>query len=88
MPYLTYEGGYLLVASNGSLEVNPGWYFNLQQNNHAAVQLRAEVFEVEASNIVADQRRSAWEYVICEQPRYEQYQLNIKRMIPLVLLHK
>ena len=46
--FTEHEGDYLIVASKGGADEPPAWYLNLQEDPHAKVQVKADVFDATA----------------------------------------
>lgn len=81
-----WQGGYLIVASNGGQSSNPGWYYNLRSNPQASIQVFDQVIPIKAEVLAGEARAQAWQEVIRVAPAYDRYTQKTKREIPLILL--
>ena len=86
MPYFEHEGGYLLVASNASSEVNPSWFFNLKAAPSTRIRVGKLSTNVDAVVVDDTLRDELWEILIGNHPRYLAYQNSTQRKIPMVYL--
>lgn len=86
MPYFHHPKGYLLIASNAGANANPGWYFNLQQQPNATIQIQSQRHRVIARSLENHDRDSWWQELVMLQPRFKTYQETTHRRIPIVLL--
>ncbi|MBC8163181.1 MAG: nitroreductase family deazaflavin-dependent oxidoreductase [Roseiflexaceae bacterium] len=85
--YLPAEGALVLVASNGGAQRSPTWFYNLEANPHALVQVgpaRGEVISALASET---QRARLWPQLLDVYAGYASYQARTDRQIPVVLLY-
>jgi deazaflavin-dependent oxidoreductase (nitroreductase family) len=79
-------GDYLVVASVGGMPKHPGWYFNLQADPHATVQVQADHFAVVARTASPEEKPRLWRIVTEVWPNYDAYQSRTDRVIPVVVL--
>lgn len=79
---------YLLVASNGGAPRHPAWYLNLVAEPEVSVQVGAEVFTARARTAGAEERRALWPVMAAVFPRYDTYQAQTERELPLVVLSR
>jgi deazaflavin-dependent oxidoreductase (nitroreductase family) len=77
---------YLIVASVGGSPRHPGWYFNLQADPHASVQVRGDRFSVTARTASPEEKPRLWRIVNDGWPNYDVYQSRTEREIPVVVL--
>jgi deazaflavin-dependent oxidoreductase (nitroreductase family) len=77
---------YLLVASNGGSARHPAWYLNVAAHPEVTVQVRAETFSARARTATGVERRRLWPVVTEVFPRYEAYQAQTDRELPLVVV--
>jgi deazaflavin-dependent oxidoreductase (nitroreductase family) len=85
--FFDWQGGYVIVASNGGAASNPGWYYNLKNNPKVTVQVFDQTKPVQAEILGGEARTAAWKQVIATAPAYGNYEKRTSREIPLVLLH-
>lgn len=84
--YLPIDGRFVLVASNGGAKQHPTWWFNLQANPEALVQIGPERGRVRAEAVAADERARYWPLLLDIYPQYANYQARTNREIPLLAL--
>lgn len=84
--YLPVPEGFVLVASNGGARQHPTWWFNLQTNPNALVQVGATRGHVTARSATSDERHRFWPLLLHIYPTYADYQARTDREIPLVVL--
>lgn len=85
--YLPIDGMFVLVASNGGALRNPTWWYNLQANPEALVQIGSVRGRVRATGATPEQHERYWPMLLRIYPGYAEYQSRTDRPIPLVLLH-
>ena len=79
---------YLVVASRGGSEVHPHWYLNLRANPAVEVQVAADRFTARARTATAEEKHRLWPLMTAIWPRYDEYQQQTQRDIPLVVLER
>ncbi len=84
--YLTDDGGFVVVASQGGAPQHPGWYHNLQASPNAMLQIGRRRMAVTANAIGAEERERLWPRLVALYPPYEGYRRRTTRVIPLVRL--
>jgi F420H(2)-dependent quinone reductase len=84
--YLRDETDFVVVASQGGAPQHPGWYFNLQANAKAEVEIGRSRFMVVARTVGEDERAGLWPRLVAIYPPYETYQRRTTRCIPVVRL--
>jgi deazaflavin-dependent oxidoreductase (nitroreductase family) len=85
--YLPVDDVFVLVASNGGAKSHPTWWFNLQTNSHALVQIGGVRGRAYAIGATPAERQRLWPLVLQIYPPYARYQARTDRQIPLLLLH-
>jgi deazaflavin-dependent oxidoreductase (nitroreductase family) len=86
--YQEVEGDYIVVASKGGAQENPGWYQNLVQTPEVKVQVKADKFTARARTADAEERARLWPKMTRVWPDYDNYQLKTDREIPVVILER
>ena len=95
-----YKDGssWVVVASNGGSDHGPGWLANLRTEPHVRVQVGRRHWEATARVATADERARLWPLVNRHNRgfapllhpgthgRYDAYQRNTSREIPIVIL--
>ncbi|MDQ3402724.1 MAG: nitroreductase family deazaflavin-dependent oxidoreductase [Actinomycetota bacterium] len=79
---------YLLVASSGGSATHPAWYLNLLADPTAHLQIKAEEVNVRARTATAVEKPPLWEIMVSVFPRYTEYQAQVDREIPVVVLER
>ena len=89
VPLGTFEdrGRYVVVASNGGLDVHPAWFFNLRSDPRVRIQVGAVSRAAEARLLEGEERTRVWQELVSLAPGYAGYETSTKRVIPLVALH-
>lgn len=84
--YQRSEEKYLVVASDGGAPNHPSWYLNLLANPDVTVQVGADKFQATARTATADERAKLWHLMTNVWPDYSDYERNVTREIPLVII--
>jgi deazaflavin-dependent oxidoreductase (nitroreductase family) len=83
--YLREGDRVILVASHGGREKNPLWYLNLKANPKVSVQIKKEVFELNARDANDAERAEYWPKLVEMYPSFDDYQSWTDRTIPIVV---
>jgi deazaflavin-dependent oxidoreductase (nitroreductase family) len=84
------EGEQMVVAgSKGGAPTHPGWFYNLQANPVATVEVNNEVMQVTA-RIEAEgtERDRLWAQHVAEMPGFGDYPAKTDRIIPMVIVSR
>jgi F420H(2)-dependent quinone reductase len=84
--YLADEGDWIVVASNGGADWEPGWWLNLQSGSAATVEVGGRRTPVTAAEIVGPERDRVWEVLNEKVFNYNGYQAKVSRQIAVVRL--
>lgn len=79
---------YLLVPSNGGSDDAPSWYLNLVENPAVELQVGAEKFSARARIAASEEKPALWQIMAKIFPRYNTYQKQTDREIPVVILER
>ena len=79
---------YLVVASRGGAVIHPHWYQNLRANPSVEVQVAADRFSATARTAMPEEKARLWPTMTAIWPRYDEYQRESVRDIPLVILER
>lgn len=77
---------FILIASNGGAPKHPQWWFNLQVQPQARVQVKQQIVTVIASQPDPEERQRLWSLVTSKYPNFADYQKRTIREIPVVVL--
>ena len=86
LAYLPVDGGYAIFASKAGAPDNPAWYYNLQANPQATIELGTETIPVTARVAGQEEREPIWTRQKQEQPGFAEYEQKTTRQIPVVIL--
>jgi deazaflavin-dependent oxidoreductase (nitroreductase family) len=84
--YLRDGNDFIIVASQGGAPQHPGWYFNLQANPKAEVEIGRSRLAVVARTVGEDERAALWPRLVAIYSPYETYQHRTTRRIPVMRL--
>jgi deazaflavin-dependent oxidoreductase (nitroreductase family) len=84
--YLAEPGRWIVVASNGGADWEPGWWLNLQAGSAATVQANGTSTPVTASEITGTERDKLWGVLNDTVFNYNGYQAKVSRQIAVVAL--
>lgn len=79
---------YVIVASKGGTDEQPGWYLNLAADPEVDVQVMGDRFKARARTATAEEKPRLWERMVAEWPAYDEYQQRTEREIPVVVLER
>jgi deazaflavin-dependent oxidoreductase (nitroreductase family) len=91
-PVVGFErnGGWQVVASKGGAPENPAWYYNLKANPSLDVEALVDgevvTIPVTATEIPADEWKSAYDAIAAEEPQFAEYLTKTDRQIPVFQL--
>ncbi len=82
------DGDRLLVVASNAADPDrpPGWWFNLQANPEADVQVGASQHRVRASDLEAEEREVLWPRLAAHNPNWARFQGETSRRFPVVAL--
>ena len=83
--YFFHEGKYLIVESNWGKDNHADWYFNLQKQPQASIEVKGQTIKLNASFAEGEEYARLWDYVTEKHPPYLDYQKMTKRKIPIVI---
>lgn len=87
-PVVYIEDGqdYLVSASAGGMDSDPGWYRNLKARPEARIQLGGRVFDVGATIAEGEERARLYERFKAASSNFVKYEQNTSRVIPVIRL--
>lgn len=83
--YFFHEGKYLIVESNWGKDNHADWYFNLQKQPQASIEVNGRMIKVNSSFAEGEEYARLWEYVTKKHAPYLEYQKMTERKIPIVV---
>ncbi len=84
--YLADEGRWIVVASNGGADWEPGWWLNLRAGTPATVEVDGVTTPVAGREITGSEREQLWRRLNDEVFDYESYQAKVRRRLAVVEL--
>ncbi len=81
--YVPYNGGVLLVASQGGAPKNPVWYGNLIKHPDIGVDHRGRHMELRARLATPDEKPALWPICDKHYAPYAEYRQRTSRDIPI-----
>jgi deazaflavin-dependent oxidoreductase (nitroreductase family) len=76
----------IVAAANDGGASHPGWYFNLNAEPAARVEVMGRTIAVRADELPADEAADWWRRILRRDPSYERYARATRRTIPIVRL--
>ncbi|RPA12717.1 nitroreductase/quinone reductase family protein [Gordonia sp. OPL2] len=77
---------WIVVASNGGADWEPGWWLNLRAGAPATVDIGGTVTPVIGTELTGDERATMWSMLNDEVFDYQNYQDKVHRTIAVVAL--
>jgi deazaflavin-dependent oxidoreductase (nitroreductase family) len=84
--YLTDGDRWIVVASNGGLDWEPGWWLNLQAGTEASIDVDGRVVAVTGTELNGTERDEMWKRLNAELFDFDSYQRKVSRTIAVVAL--
>jgi len=88
MMYLQDGDRLLVFASKAGAPTNPDWYHNLKANPRARVEVGADDYEVEATELTGEERDRLYDKQATLYPGFREYQEKTTRRIPVMALER
>ena len=76
----------VVTAANDGGTAHPGWYFNLQGDPSARVEVRGRTIRVHAEELPAEAAAAWWQRIVSRDPNYERYARATSRPFPILRL--
>jgi deazaflavin-dependent oxidoreductase (nitroreductase family) len=86
--YTVDDGRYVVIASKGGAPTNPDWYHNVLANPDVTVEVGTETFPARAIVPQGAERQRLFDQMAAQIPQFGEYQKNITRQIPVVMLER
>jgi len=84
--YLRDGADWIVVASNGGADWEPGWWLNVQAGSAAEVAICDETTPVTGTQIEDPEREQVWRSLNDRVFDYESYQVKVSRRLAVVRL--
>ena len=78
----------VVIASKGGSPTHPDWYHNLVAHPEVTVELGTEEFRARASTAEEPERTRLFEQQAAQMPFFAEYQRQVARQIPVVVLER
>lgn len=76
----------VVVASKGGAPTNPDWYYNIMANPLVTVELGTEQFQAQATVAEEPERTRLFDQMVAAMPGFAEYQRNVTRILPVIVL--
>jgi deazaflavin-dependent oxidoreductase (nitroreductase family) len=84
--YLAEDRRWIVVASNGGADWEPGWWLNVRAGSPATVTVNGTSTRVVGTEISGPERDEVWSRLTAEVFDYESYQSKVSRRLAVVAL--
>ena len=84
--YMPHALGSIVYASNGGKEAPPAWWLNLEADPNATIQIGADTHAVTGRAATTEEHAELWPQAEAYNSHWRDYQKQVKRKIPLVIL--
>ncbi len=74
-----------LVASQGGMDKNPVWFYNVSANPEIEVTVGGQTRRLRARRLSAEEKRAAWPRLCELYPDFDEYQARTERDIPVFI---
>jgi deazaflavin-dependent oxidoreductase (nitroreductase family) len=82
------DGAWAVFGSKGGSPSHPDWYFNLQANPMATIEVGTDTVEVTARTATGEERERIWARQKEIAPGFADYERRTSRQIPVVVLER
>lgn len=86
LTYMSHDGSFVVVGSNGGGPRNPGWVYNLRAFPDVEVQVGPEKIKVHAREPDEDERQRLWAEAARYHPAWARFEQRTPRAVPIVIL--
>ncbi len=84
--YLADGGRWIVVASNGGADWEPGWWLNVRAGSTATVTVDGASTPVVGAEVTGPERDEVWRRLTAEVFDYDSYQSKVSRRLAVVAL--
>lgn len=85
--YIRDGSAYVVTASNGGAQRDPGWLFNVRSNPDVTIEVQGVRLRAVAEVADPEKRRELWARLVNIAPLYQGYEKRTQREIPMALVH-
>ncbi len=87
--YQEVDNGYAVFASKAGSDSNPDWYYNLEANPDAMVEVGTQILEVRARAVEGEEYDRIWSRQKRDRPQFARYEERTARdRIPVIVLER
>ena len=86
LAFVRDDEDYVVAASNGGSDWEPGWWLNLQSEPQATIEVDGTEVPITARAVEHDDRDRLWQRLSDQLDTYDGYQSKVRRQIALVRL--
>ena len=83
--HLPWKDSILLVASQGGMEQNPVWYYNIKAHPEIDVMIGGQRRNLLARQASDEEKRELWPHLLSLYPDFDEYQARTDRNIPVFI---
>jgi deazaflavin-dependent oxidoreductase (nitroreductase family) len=84
--YIREGQDYLVSATNGGRDTDPGWYLNLKTRPKAKIEVGDTAFDVQATISESEERTRLYEKFKAASSNFVKYERGTRRMLPVIRL--
>ena len=84
--YNHWKDEFVIVASKGGGDENPGWFYNVTAADMVDVQVKNRRYRCAWRIAAGAERARIWSFMVDYYPPYRTYQARTKREIPVLIL--
>ncbi len=81
--HLPHGDNKLLVASQGGMNTNPFWYYNIVAHPEIDIMVDGEERRYRARRVSEDEKAALWPHLLSLYPDFDEYQARTDRNIPV-----
>jgi len=84
--YLADGNRWVVVASNGGADWEPGWWLNLRAGSPATVEVEGRCTRVTGTEVTGPERDRVWQLLNQQVFNYSSYQTKVSRQLAVIAL--
>lgn len=86
--YLPDGDDMVIAATKGGSPTNPDWYYNVKEHPRMEVEVGADAFSVEATEVAGPERDELWKRLVEIRPGFADYETKTSRVFPMFRLKR